>query len=71
MLTEPFINQLKGNKRITQRADVRESVLESRRIYSNLTNLEFAAWYNNRYGLKTAAVLKILDDDQKQKEGGP
>lgn len=71
MLTEPFINQLKGNKRITRRADVRESVLESRRIYSNLTDLEFAAWYNSRYGLKTAAVLKILGDDQKQKEVEP
>lgn len=36
------------------------SVMEMRVIWNNLTDLEFAAMYEHRWGLKVREVLRIL-----------
>lgn len=40
--------------------DVRESIMEVRRIYKEYTDREFAEWYAVRYGLRAAAVIAVL-----------
>lgn len=40
---------------------IRESVIELRSIFPNLTNMEYAAWYSQRYGITQQRVHSILE----------
>lgn len=42
-------------------AEIKASILEMRRIYSSLTDHEFAAFYNKKYRLKIEDVLRVLE----------
>lgn len=42
--------------------NTRRSILECHMIYSNLTDLEFAAWYEKRYKIKAGAVLAVINE---------
>lgn len=38
-----------------------KSIQETRKIFSILTDLEFAAWYSRRYQITERRVLSILE----------
>lgn len=40
--------------------DVKESILQLRRIYHELNDAEFAKMYQKRYKVKAALVLKVI-----------
>lgn len=44
----------------------RNSILEMRRVYENLTDHEFAAMYSNRWKIPTREVLGVLDAEKKR-----
>lgn len=45
--------------------DLKKSITELRRIYSNFTDVEFAAWYNKRYNVPARAVLRFLASEMQ------
>lgn len=42
--------------------DIRKSITELRKIYSNLSDEEFAAWYNRKFYVSGSTVLKFIKD---------
>lgn len=47
-----------------------QSVFDCRKAYHNLTDREFAGWYESKYKIKAARVLSILANGTKQTLGG-
>jgi hypothetical protein len=45
--------------------DIKQSILEMRKVYSNLTDHEFAAWYSKRFKVSAGDVLQVLDKERR------
>ena len=55
------IRKAERNRRdMNIREDYKTSILECRRIYHEMTDEAFAAWYSKRYGVKANTVLELL-----------
>lgn len=51
---------MRGN-RISTPDQVRQSILDIRGIYKELSDNRFATWYSNRYRVEYNAVKKVLE----------
>jgi hypothetical protein len=40
--------------------DIRQSILDLHPIYPEMTNKQFAKWYQKRYGVKAETVLLVI-----------
>lgn len=47
-------------KSYTTDEEIRRSILECRRIYSNMTDDAFVVWYRRRYKVDRATIYKTL-----------
>lgn len=43
--------------------DIRQSILDLRSIYKEMSNKEFSKWYQKRYGINAEKVLKVITAD--------
>lgn len=75
----PFVGGLSLKRRSTKKTyysdapayvDLRESILELRKIYHDLSAAQFAKLYHRRYKVPKAAILKVIKEwEEKGYEG--
>lgn len=46
--------------RISTPAEIKNSILDLRRVYSDLSDERFAIWYSKRYKVSLPAVKRVL-----------
>ncbi len=49
--------------RMTTQDEIRKSILELRKIYSNLSDREFSVWYSNKYKVSAKQVYSIIQQE--------
>lgn len=59
-MSERFIARKRIDTHVPNGSLLRQSILELRSIYSELTDDEYAIWYENKYNVKQKDVKKIL-----------
>lgn len=51
--------------RMTTQAEIRQSILDLRRIYSDLSDQKFSVWYSKKYKVKANEVYDIIQQEGK------
>lgn len=55
--------------RMSTPEEVRQSILDLRRIYSGLSDERFVAWYSHKYGVPKDAIKKVLQSNVNNVSG--
>ncbi|GAA0850535.1 hypothetical protein GCM10008915_63870 [Bifidobacterium pullorum subsp. gallinarum] len=51
--------------RMTTQDEIRKSIIELRKIYNNLSDLQFSVWYSKKYKVKANEVYDIIQQEGK------
>ncbi|MBW4838622.1 MAG: hypothetical protein KZY74_04445 [Paenibacillaceae bacterium] len=52
--------------RNSTQSEIRKSILDLRRIYSELSDERFAYWYQRRYRVPAETVLRVINEQEKK-----
>lgn len=61
LCTGAYNARWQGNKNVKPRIKVDDSIMEMRKIYSNLNDNEFIKWYCSKYTVSVESVVRVIE----------